>query len=508
MFLYLVRSCWWMLISSLPLMRTAYAPGSWIVFRYDLEHEAALVEDQLLMTHAAALDRLEGRGRRHDQPFLLGPDGRPDDRINEFFGSRRMLGRSPLTWKKYAQSLGMWLNFLLVLDRSWDEATEDDAEYFKEWRLTELSNPQLVQPSTFATNLAGLRAFYKWAARRYQVVDPVAAADDFDLKPRGVRREDVKWLDPAGYRSWRDLGFRVLGLDGRADRSWRGRNEQRDTAFVDGLYRSGLRLTEWASVLLTELPEDVPGRGFRTCELANACAKGGYGHPYWIQRQALLGVLDYVEGARTRAVRAAQRAGRYDALRTTRVVVGVRRDRLIVQEPDGRRTEPVLNAIGPWGRRRLFRMTKSGPEPLAVWLNENGMPRTPHGWQHTFAQANARIATLGLAGFGATPHMLRHSCALRWYSVGRLAYERRFAHLSEEETKDFRAQFGDTWDLVATMLGHQNPETTRQHYLEPFRALDVELLLQHAHDAAVDGFLTSYLADHPRARTDPLQEAM
>jgi site-specific recombinase XerC len=219
-----------------------------------------------------------------------------------------MLGRSPLTWKKYARSLGMWLNFLLVLDRSWDEATED-AEYFKEWRLTELSNPQLVQPSTFATYLAGLRAFYKWAARRYQVVDPVAAADDFDLKPRGVRREDVKWLDPAGYRSWRDLGFRVLGLDGRADRSWRGRNEQRDTAFVDGLYRSGLRLTEWASVLLTELPEDVPGRGFRT--------------------------------------------------------------------------EPVLNAIGPWGRRRLFRMTKSGLEPLAVWLNENGMLRTPHSWQHT-----------------------------------------------------------------------------------------------------------------------------
>jgi integrase len=136
------------------------------------------------------------------------------------------------------------------------------------------------------------------------------------------------------------------------------------------------------------------------------------------------------------------------------------------------------------------------------------MPRTPHGWQHTFAQANARIATLGLTGFSATPHMLRHSCALRGYSVGRLAYERRFAHLTEEETKDFRAQFGDTWDLVATMLGHRNPQTTRQHYLEPFRALDVELLLQHAQDAAVDGFLTSYLADHPRVRTDPLQEAM
>ena len=55
---------------------------------------------------------------------------------------------------------------------------------------------------------------------------------------------------------------------------------------------------------------------------------------------------------------------------------------------------------------------------------------------------------------------MRHSFALRWYSVGRLAYEQRFAHLNAEEQKDFREQFGDTWDLVATMLGH-----LQQHHL-------------------------------------------
>jgi integrase len=140
-------------------------------------------------------------------------------------------------------------------------------------------------------------------------------------------------------------------------------------------------------------------------------------------------------------------------------------------------------------------------------LNEDGLPRAPHGWQHTFTQANERIVTLGLSGFSATPHMLRHSCALRWYAVGRLAYERRLGHLSEEETKDFRVQFGDTWDLVATILGHRNPETTKRHYLEPFRALDVEMLLQHAEQATVEGFLSSYLADHPLVRSDPLRRA-
>lgn len=489
-------------------MRTDYEPGSWVVFRYDVECPIGTVDDPLLVAHAEMLESLAGRGRRHDQPFLLGPDGRPDERINAFFASPRMLSRSPLTWKKYAQSVGMWLNFLLVLGRRWDEASEDDAEYFKEWRLSESSNPRLVEASTFAANLAALRAFYKWMARRYEVVDPVAAVDDFDVRPRGVRDQHVKWLDPAGYRRWRDLGVRGLDLEGRADGSCRGRNEQRDAAFVDGLYSSGLRLTEWASVLLTELPNDDPARGYRTCRLANACAKGGYGHPYWIQREPLLGVLDYLEGARARAVRGAQRAGRYEQLTTVRLVVGSHGDRLMVQEPDGRRREPTLNAISPWGRRRLFRSTKQGLEPLAVWLNEDGLPRTPHGWQHTFEQANARIARLGLAGFRATAHMLRHSCALRWYSVGRLAYEKRFAHLSEEETRDFRVQFGDTWDLVATILGHRSPETTKLHYLEPFRALDVELLVQHAQQAAVDRFLTSYLADHPRVLTDPMPEAM
>jgi integrase len=467
MVLYPVRSCWWVLIFTLPLMRTAYEPGGWVVFRYDLERPQGAVDDPLLVAHAGLLAGLAGRGRRHGQPFLISPGGRPDGRVNAFFASPRMLSRSPLTWKKYAQSLGMWLNFLLALGRRWDEATEDDAEYFKEWRLSEQSNPRLVEASTFAANLAGLRKFYRWAARRYGVADPVAAMDDFDLKPRGVRGQDVKWLDPAGYRRWRDLGVRGLGLDGRPDGLWRGRNEQRDAAFVDGLYSSGLRLTEWASLLITELPDDNPARGYRTCRLADGCAKGGYGHKYWIQREALLGTLDYVEGARARAVRGAQQAGRYERLTTARLVIGFHRDRLIVQEPDGRRTEPALNVIGPWGRRRLFRSTTRGLEPLAVWLNEDGVPRSAHGWQHTFAQANARIAREGLAGFRATPHMLRHSCALRWYSVGRLAYEHRFAHLTEEETKDFRAQFGDTWDLVATILGHRSPETTKQHYLNP-----------------------------------------
>jgi site-specific recombinase XerD len=185
---------------------------------------------------------------------------------------------SPLTWKKYAHSLGLWLNFLTVLGRDWDTAADEDAECFKEWRITEVANPDPVEPTTFRGDLAALRSFYRWSASKHGVVDPVAAMDDYDLMPRGARLKDIKWLDPAGYRRWRDLGLRGLNTNGRAEPAWRGRNEQRDSAFADGLYGTGLRLTEWASVLLGELPADEPGRGYATRWLADACAKGGYGH--------------------------------------------------------------------------------------------------------------------------------------------------------------------------------------------------------------------------------------
>lgn len=480
-------------------------PGRWLVFRYDIDGCGETIsQSELLRDHRPTLEGLSDRGRIEGQPFLIGPDGRVDPRVNAFFASPRMRSKSPLTWSKYAQSLATWLNFLHAVGKSLDEATVDDAEAFKEWRMTEPRNPSRVAAGTFVANLAALRSFYRWAAPRFEMVDPVSASVDLDLAPRGARRQRVKWLDPAGYRRWRDVGVCGLGFDGRSDARWRGRNEQRDSAFTDGLYGTGLRLTEWASIVLPELPRDDPSRGYSTCQLADACAKGGYGHPYWLPRPALLGVLDYIEGSRARAVRNAQREGTYGNVRDLELALDTTNRHILLDNGDGSRKKVAFNSVDPQRRRRIFARTEQGLEPLALWLNEDGLPRQPHGWQHTFVEANKRIAGLGLKDFSATPHMLRHSCALRWYSIGRLTYERRYAHLSDDEAKDFRQQFGDTWDLVATYLGHRNPETTKRHYLEPFRALDVEVLMQHANGAAIEAFLASYAALHPLVRTDPL----
>jgi hypothetical protein len=142
---------------------------------------------------------------------------------------------------------------------SWDRATPGDVEAFKVWRLADARNTDRVKAGTFGDNRSALNTFYGWAARMLGIHTPILPEA---ARPSGVRGQDVKWFDPPGYQRWRDVGLRGFGLDGLEDPQWRGRNEQRDAAFADGLYETGLRLQEWASILDLELPPDDPARGY------------------------------------------------------------------------------------------------------------------------------------------------------------------------------------------------------------------------------------------------------
>ncbi|MEV5769891.1 hypothetical protein [Streptomyces antimycoticus] len=71
----------------------------------------------------------------------------------------------------------------------------------------------------------------------------------------------------------------------------------------------------------------------------------------------------------------------------------------------GTETRP-WNEVGPRTRLRLFRRTEQGLEPVALWLNEDGLPRDGRGWEDTFDVANERIQNLGLEHFTCTAHML------------------------------------------------------------------------------------------------------
>ena len=91
-----------------------------------------------------------------------------------------------------------------------------------------------------------------------------------------------------------------------------------------------------------------------------------------------------------------------------------------------------------------------------------------------------------------------HSFALKWYSVLSVAWEQKIEGFSSEEMKDLRAQFGDIWYQLSTLLGHRDPMTTRDIYLEPFTSLEADYLmslLDEDETTAVDALLRALAED-------------
>jgi hypothetical protein len=490
-------------------------------------------------------ERAVGNGARHGTPVIVS-GGLADPRINLFFRTGPMAEAVASTWRRYAFALVVWLNFLHALGRTWDRATVRDVEAFKHWRLTDPSNDERIAPTSFDTDRAALKTFYTWAAARFSVPNPVPAVmgagrrpgyrdDDHlgpgrggrdPLRPAGARRRQVKWMLRPAFEQWRDVGLRGYGFDGLRRAGWRGANEDRDAAFVDGLYGTGLRLAEWASVLDAELPADASAGGARFLKawLSAACIKGRReGREYRIPRSVLRSVASYtdpVEGSRAEAVRRAQLAGRYDGLPGTRIVTGHhwRRRTLAIETEDGVR-HVSTDAIGPDERRRLFRRVAGGLEPLSLWLGIDGMPKKAHGWEDTFGDANARVADAWVSAnypalegqaredrkaqcpLWCRPHMARHSFALKWFSVLSVIWDSRVDGFTADELADLRDQLGDIWYQMAGLLGHSHPQTAREIYLEPFTALQVDYLMSLLDEdecVAVNALVRSVAADSSR----------
>ena len=152
-------------------MLTGGEPAGWRVFFVDLAQRPVL-SDPLVARFAGKLpDLLRSHDRVAGQPFLLGPSGRPDVRVNTFFSRYPMTARDPDTWRKYAYALGMWLNFLAARAVGWDSAVPEDVEAFKYWRMADERNPQRAASGTVTGNLIALSVFCSWAAARYGVVN-------------------------------------------------------------------------------------------------------------------------------------------------------------------------------------------------------------------------------------------------------------------------------------------------------------------------------------------------
>lgn len=189
--------------------------------------------DRAVVRHADAVQRACVRlptGR----PILMDSVGLPDVRVNRWFASDELRGQDPLTWRKYAYSLVVWLNFLAAYGLSWDEVDAESIEAFKVWRTADERNERTVAPGTFKHDLIAIQQFYRWALDEYGVRNPIrvrrgrwrrwdgTVSERPIAAPKATRDRNVKWFDPAGFARYRDVGLLGLTFDGDEDPDFGG----------------------------------------------------------------------------------------------------------------------------------------------------------------------------------------------------------------------------------------------------------------------------------------------
>ena len=199
----------------------------------------------------------------------------------------------------------------------------------------------------------------------------------------------------------------------------------------------------------------------------------------------------YVDASRALAVRAAQRAGRYERLPEARVVTGVTGGlKPVVHWVDrkGVAGRMLLSALPVEERMVLFTEGRRGLEPLWLWLNERGLPFHPHSREAVFRGANKRCEQVltppqhrrldphKVWAPYATPHSARHSFALYMLVVLNHLMDQKWG-LTPEERRDFRLLYGDPWFMVQNLLGHSSREVTIRHYLAPVAELQLRSML-------------------------------
>jgi hypothetical protein len=162
---------------------------------------------------------------------------------------RRPAGRNQTTvLTRNVQSSSNWLR-----GKYWDEADPNDMLDFEDWRRRSPRNPARVSGAKWNRELPALQRLYRWAtAQQLLTVNPMAVktvrtrhgdmVETSDAWAKDVRSSNVRWLTPRAYRLWRDVGLRGYTAEGRPDRSWRGRHDDRNAAYADLLFSSGLRV--------------------------------------------------------------------------------------------------------------------------------------------------------------------------------------------------------------------------------------------------------------------------
>lgn len=166
--------------------------SSWcLYFRRSFSDDSLLWRDARAARHRDVLDR--AARAELNTPFLIGPDGRVDARVNRWFVSDEMRYLRPGTRRKYAYALRGWLTFLAACGLSWDAADRTAQHAYKTWRLHDSRNSGRVSPGTYYDDLVALYQFHAWAFTEYGTANPIVRRELRGRRRRdGHHREDIR----------------------------------------------------------------------------------------------------------------------------------------------------------------------------------------------------------------------------------------------------------------------------------------------------------------------------
>ncbi|MFC8829469.1 integrase [Streptomyces sp. NPDC057137] len=441
------------------------------------------------------VQREDRTGIHPGDPILLSPDYEIDPILSHFLCRTSFARLKPETKRNYTNDYCLFFDFLWDRGHNWHEATPDDLWDFEDWRTRSPRNPSRIGGDRWDRALAALTRLYTWAVNQeHMVKNPVEMKSvrnrygDIVSVPAGraehARTSNVRWLTPRAFRLWVDVGLRGHATDGLVDRNWRGRLSDRNAAYADLLFSSGMRRTEGASLLTFEVPRTrLEGGRYYTGRLARAVTKSQRARTFYASAVVIGEVEGYMESTRASLVRRAQMKGRYDSLPDWRLVThqtGRLKRVLHWRDQDGMMGETSLIEATVEERMTFFTEGPLGPEPLWLWLNESGLPFHPDSWENVFRAASDRCEDVLSGAMAeppfATPHMARHSFALYMLVVLSNLMDQRMG-LTPEERRDFRLLYGDPWSMVKDLLGHADLATTKKIYLAPVADLQLRSLL-------------------------------
>ncbi len=279
---------------------------------------------------------LDAAGIAEGTPFLLSPLWEYDVGLNGFFHGAQMATAPRTTSLGYAYDLAKFLTFLWECrgGRSWRDASETDHLAYLVWRRRDPAGPR-VSGATWDREVAAVNQFYRWAVQRGHVtVNPVpqrasrVAPVEAGHRGRGrgstmtpatythdAAAERVQWLPPASYRRWRDVGLRGFDAAGLPGTGFRGRWAARNACFADLMVRTGLRLSEQASLTVFEVPVRRGLGGYQRFWLSMAAAKGGSARWVYVPESVVADLGVYADVDRRVVVDRAREAGRYARMR-------------------------------------------------------------------------------------------------------------------------------------------------------------------------------------------------